>query len=78
MKEKVINEGTVIAHSFASATGSNYDQCIYIYENQAYIYNSRTDEFGLFDDLSEYYEFDITNKPSYHFNGADLVKLHQS
>jgi hypothetical protein len=74
-KQLVIENGTIIAHNFSSACGSNYDVQLIVYKKALFINNKKTGEFGAYDELKEYYEFNINNEPDYRFSEEELINL---
>jgi hypothetical protein len=72
---EIIEKGEILAHTFSTTTGNNYDVVLVRYNNEIYIINHKTGERGTWDELNEFYEFDINNQPSYRFNRKDLLQI---
>ena len=69
-KEAIIQDGIMIAHDYLTATGSNYDAQLLVHNDNVYFYNQRDDKLSEWDNE----DFNIENKPSYHYSVAELVE----
>ncbi|MDA3781147.1 MAG: hypothetical protein PF487_13120 [Bacteroidales bacterium] len=70
-KVKVIKKGIIIAHGYLTATGSNYDAQLIVFNNSVYFYNKRDDKISYWDNE----DFEIQNKPAYMFTENELIAI---